>query len=89
MTEFARQGGERTYNPLTAFLRSERGMTLKGWASINGFSYGMTNHVVNGGHFDAVIVPALREQGLYEKLPLAIRKLIEADEQKREAKQNA
>lgn len=86
MQDYARLGKDKITNPLTKYLRSERGMTLKGWATINGFSYGMTSHVVNGGRYDAIIVKALREQELYEKLPQGIRRLIEKDERVREAR---
>ncbi len=87
-SEYSRLGNKKIVNPLTAYLYFEKGMTLEGWCRVNGLSYGMMNHVINGGLYNAGIVPALREQGLYEKLPVAVRRLIEADEIKREAKQN-
>ena len=74
---------EKVVNPVTQYLRFEKGMTLKGWATINKLSYGMTSHVVNGGMYSELIVQKLRDQGLYSKLPRLVREKIEDKEHER------
>lgn len=71
---------ENEMHPLTAHLKTSRGMTTRGWAEFSGFNPNVAALVIYNGYYHEEIIKKLKEEGLYDFLYEDIRAKIEETE---------